>query len=85
MILVNRPHRGKKRIPFPGQKLHVSVKQPPHGIDDLDDEGEKKPESVREPCVVCDKGEKRDVHRLSSLFLMEIFSVNGDPRYFEQP
>ena len=64
----------------------MSVKQPPDGINDLDDEeDEKKPESVREPCVVCDKGEKRDVHRLLSLFLMEIFSVNGDPRYFEQP
>lgn len=54
MILEYRPHRGKRRIPVHGQKVHVSVKRPPYGIDDLDNEVDEIPESVRQHCVYCD-------------------------------
>ena len=58
MILEFRLHRGKMRIPVPGQKVHVSVKRPPREIDsiyDLDNEVDEIPKSVHRHCVDCDK------------------------------
>jgi hypothetical protein len=57
MISEFRPHRGKRRIPVPGQKVHDSVKHPPYGIS-VDSEVDKIPESVHQHCVYCDQGEK---------------------------
>jgi hypothetical protein len=76
MISEFRPHRGKKRIPVPGQKVHDSVKHPPYGIS-VDREVDKIPESVHQHCVYCDQGEKR-------LSIVSCDCFNGDPRWFEQ-
>jgi hypothetical protein len=70
MILEFRPHRGKMRIPVPGQKVHVSVKDRPDGRD-VDSEVDEIPESVRQHCDNCDQGEKGLFIVSLSFFLME--------------
>ena len=83
MILEFRPHRGKMRIPVPGQKLHESVDRLPNGMDESvnrlsngtddsgrDTEADEIPKIV-ERCVNCDRS---TVSKDYSLYLVIVFN-----------